>query len=67
MYPTLVFEPRHEKTPSHLQTAGANNKSADQPCSLINVFVFRCSESMITEVAVCQNSWVLRLSRPVFV
>ena len=63
MYPSLVFEPRCEKTPRAtcklhvrtikvqimaLQTARANNKGADQPCSLINAFVVRYLETMIT-------------------
>ena len=47
MHPSLVFEPRREKTPG-LQTACANSKGADQPRSLINAFVVRYLESMIT-------------------
>ena len=48
MYPTLVFEPCEEKTPGPPETACANSKGADQQCSLINTFVVRYLESMIT-------------------
>ena len=49
MYPALVFEPRREKTPGPpANCICANNKGVGQPHSLINAFVVRYLESMIT-------------------
>ena len=43
-----IWAPPWENPQGHLQTAYANNKGADQPRSLINAFVVRYLESMIT-------------------
>ena len=56
MYPALMFEPCHEKT--CLLNICANSKGADQPAhqhSVINAFVVRNLESIITSAAVRQN------------
>ena len=52
--------PRHPRSPPRKKTCKlqvrSNNKGADQPHSLINAFVVRYLESIITWAAVCQNS-----------
>ena len=44
----IIWAPSWENPRGHLQTACANNKGADQLRSLINAFVVRYLESMLT-------------------